>query len=364
MRILFVSANPHWSSRLDLGDEMRELLQSLRGQDIELMMLPAAQPEDLKIAVTSNQIDVLHFSGHATEEDGILLRDKDGMERAFSGAELRKLIDGEGIKLAFLNACRTVETAKEIEDSVGAVISTTELLDDEAAKRMTKSFYSALCHGGSIDQAFNDATAIIASDGYDNVYTHSGRSIEDSLLAAPDSDAPAATITGQSYYDKYYFISYLDEQIRSLKGRVALNRVMFWILFVCGLIFFGVIYSKGDKVELELLVNIFGQDRIDQYLGKPYLDSLLAVGAGLPALLALLQSRLTISTNQGLQSLLQMKEMAKSSENLTPELQGQLEKILEQCIRGADNRYQPWIDWFKVRSFFLTLFKKKQNQQT
>ena len=142
MRILFVSANPHWTSRLDLGDEMRELLHSLRGQEIELMMLPATQPEDLKVAITSNEIDILHFSGHATGQDGILLRDKDGMERAISGSELRELIEGEAIKLAFLNACSTAATAKAIENSVGAVIGTTAPLDDEAAKKMTKVFYS------------------------------------------------------------------------------------------------------------------------------------------------------------------------------------------------------------------------------
>lgn len=377
MRILFVSANPHWTARLDLGDEMRELLNSLRGQEIDLMMLPAAQSEDLKVAVASNNIDILHFSGHATEQDGILLRDKDGMEQAVSGSELRQLIEGGEIKLAFLNACNTEATAKAIENSVDAVIGTTEKLDDEAAKKMTKVFYSVLSGGGSIEQSFDEATKTILDDGFENVYMRSGDAADRSLLSSPGSDESAVKIKGQTYYDKYFFINYLDEQIRNLKGRVTLNRVIFWILFVLGVTFFAWLWTLGaeDEVDLKLLVDIIGEDRIDHYIGKPYLDSMIAIGAGIPVLLSFLQSRLTLNANQALKSLMQMKEMAKASENLTPELQDRLQKIVDQCIRGADRNYQPLIDWYgffqkfrlfaqKVSNQFLGLFGKERSQQT
>ena len=50
MRILFVSANPDWTPRLDLLDELRELKQSLKGKKYFLELLPAAQPEHEKKA--------------------------------------------------------------------------------------------------------------------------------------------------------------------------------------------------------------------------------------------------------------------------------------------------------------------------
>jgi len=377
MRILFVSANPHWTSRLDVGDEMRELLHSLRGQEIELMMLPSAQPEDLKVAVTSNKIDILHFSGHATEQDGILLRDKDGMERAISGPELREVIEGEAIKLAFLNARNTESTAKAIENSVGAVIGTTAPLDDEAAKKMTKVFYSVLSGGGSIDKSYDEATRTIKNSGFDSVYMRSGNARGEPLLSRPSSNKPAVTIKGQTHYDKFFFISYLDEQIRNVKGRVALNRVLFWILLASGLLFFLAILLL-DVEKMTLLEKIFGQKRINQYIGQyigeSYLDSLIAIGAGIPALFAFLQSRLAITTNQELQSLMQMKELAKTSENLTNEFQDRLQKILDQCIRGANKDYRAWPDWYRIfkkfplletgSGFFQMVFGKKPTQRT
>lgn len=369
MRILFVSVNPHWTARLDLGDEMRVLLHSLRRQEIDLMMLPAAQPEDLKVAVGGNNIDILHFSGHTTEQDGILSRDKDG-------TELRQLIEGREIKLAFLNACNTEITAKAIENSVGAVIGTTATLDGDAAKKMTKVFYSELSGGGSIEQSFREATKTILDDGFENVYMHSGRAAGRSLLTRPSSDEPTVKIKGQTYYDKFFFISYLDEQIRTLRGRVSLNRAIFWVLFACGVTFFAWLWTwdAEDTVDLTLLVNLVGTDRIDQYIGKPYLDSMLAIGAGIPVLLSFLQSRLTLNASQALKSLVQMKELAKASEDLTPELQNRLQKIVDQCIRGADRDYQPLVNWYgffqkfrpfteKVSDLFLALLGKKRNQK-
>lgn len=347
VKLLFVSSNPHWTERLDLGDEMRELLHSLRGQDIELMPLPAARLEDLEVAVTTNDIDVLHFSGHATASDGIILRDEDGMEVAMSGAELSQLIKDKNIKLAFLNACSTEATANAIKDNVDAVIGTNNPLDDRAAKKMTKVFYSELGSGHTIDEAFDEATESITKDGLKSVYMHTGNATAKPLLSEASSEKSGVRIKNQTYYDKYFFISYLDEQIRNLQGRVQLNRFIFRTMLVLGAAFLAAMWIFGvDKSAL--FVNFFGQERIDTYVGKPYLDSLIAVGAAIPILLASFQNRLTIHSNQEIRSLTQTKELVKSSENLTPELQTRMRVVMDQCIRGADKNYQPKIDWYEV----------------
>lgn len=347
VKLLFVSSNPHWTERLDLGDEMRELLHSLRGQDIELMPLPAARLEDLEVAVTTNDIDVLHFSGHATASDGIILRDEDGMEVAMSGAELSQLIKDKNIKLAFLNACSTEATANAIKDNVDAVIGTNNPLDDRAAKKMTKVFYSELGSGHTIDEAFDEATESVTKDGLKNVYMHTGNATAKPLLSKGSSEESGVRIKNQTYYDKYFFISYLDEQIRNLQGRVQLNRFIFRTMLVLGAAFLAAMWIFGvDKSAL--FVNFFGQERIDTYVGKPYLDSLIAVGAAIPILLASFQNRLTIHSNQEIRSLTQTKELVKSSENLTPELQTRMRVVMDQCIRGADKNYQPKIDWYEV----------------
>lgn len=351
LRILFVSSNPHWTQRLDLGDEMRGLLRSLRGQDIELMPLPAAQREDLEIAITANDIDVLHFSGHATEGDGIILRDMDGMEEAVSGPDLRELLKDKNVKLAVLNACSTEATANDICEQVGAVIGTTKPLDDRAAKQLTKVLYAELGAGQTIDDAFAAATASITDDGLDNVYVHAGTDTACPLTSDTPSEDASVRIRNQAFFDKYFFISYLDEQIKNIKDRVGLNRRIFSRLVVLGIAFLAYIWIR-EYDKLALLVNIFGQERIDTYVGKPYLDSLIAIGAGIPLLLSFFQNRLSIHSNTELRSLTQLKELAKAAEDLSPDMQTRLQKVMDQCISGADSGYDPearWFEFFEAR---------------
>ena len=347
LKILFVSSNPHWTERLDLGDEMRELLRSLRGQNVELMPLPAAQREDLEIAITSNEIDILHFSGHATEKDGIILRDADGMEEAVSGSTLRELLKEKKVKLAFLNACSTEATANDISEHVDAVVGTQKPLDDRAAKQMTKVFYAQLGAGRSIDDAFKAATTSVTDDGLENVYVCTGKETGQPLTADVPAEAAGVRIRNQAHFDKYFFISYLDEQIRNLKGRVALNRWIFYALLAAGGLFLAYIWIR-DYDKLALLVNFLGQDRIDTYVGKPYLDSLIAIGAGIPLLLSFFQKRLSIHANTELRSLAQMKELARASDDLSPEMQTRLQKLMDQCISGADENYDPLVDWYRL----------------
>lgn len=347
LRILFVSSNPHWTERLDLGDEMRELLHSLRGRDVELTPLPAARREDLEIAVTANEIDVLHFSGHATERDGIILRDEDGMEEAVSATELRELLKDKKIRLAFLNACTTEATANEISQHVGAVIGTKKPLDDRAAKKMTKVFYSELGAGRTIDDAFREATESVINDGLENVYVHAGDETNNPLTSDAPSEDARVKIKNQAYFDKYFFISYIDEQIRNLKGRVALNRWIFRALLAAGAAFVAYIWIWEIDIWA-LLVNIFGEERIDTYYGKPYLDSLIAIGAGIPILLSFFQNRLSIHSNTELRSLSQMKELARATEDLSPDMQTRLQKLMDQCISGADKGYEPLVDWYRL----------------
>lgn len=347
MRILFVSANPKWEDRLELGDELRTLLGSLKGRDVDLMLLPAAQPEDLKIALGSTAVDIVHFSGHA-EEEGILLRDSEGFAQQVPGPELRDLLQNNGVKLAVLNACATEKTAEDIRESVGAVIGTTKPLDDRAAKKLTKVLYASLGAGQTISAAFDEATATIEKAKLPNVYVRAGKEVDAPLFPGNTDEKGELRIEGQAPYDKFYYINYLDEQIRNLTGRVRLNRTLFWTLLVAGLLAWYWLWFKTPVAIGEVKEYVTSPNNWGNIFGTPLLDSLLALGAGIPALISFFQTRLLMQGNQELRSLKQMRELAKASEDLTPELRGRLQKILDQSIRGADKDYQPLLDWFRM----------------
>jgi hypothetical protein len=347
MRILFISANPKWEDRLELGDELRTLLGSLKGRDVDLMLLPAAQPEDLRVALGSADIDVVHFSGHA-EEEGILLRDSDGYAQQVSGSELRNLLQDNGVKLAVLNACSTKATAEEIEETVGAVIGTTKKLDDRAANKLTKVLYASLGTGQSIDAAFNEATETIEHAKLPNVYIRAGKDVDALLFPEKADEDGKVRIEGQAPYDKFFYISYLDEQIRNLTGRVRLNRALFWILLAVGLVAGLWLWIDTPVAIKDVWSYVTEPKNWDKVFGAPLLDSLLALGAGVPALVSFFQARLLMQGNQELRSLKQMRELAKAFEDLTPDLQGRLQKILDQSISGADKNYEPLLDWFRI----------------
>lgn len=347
MRILFISANPKWEDRLELGDELRTLLSSLKGRDVELMLLPAAQPEDLKVALGSTDVDVVHFSGHA-EEEGILLRDSEGFAQQVPGSELRDLLRDNGIKLVVLNACSTKVTAEAIEEAVGAVIGTTRPLDDRAAKKLTKVLYASLGTGQSIRTAFDEATETIEKSKLPNVYVRAGKNVDAPVFPEKADEKGEVRIEGQAPYDKFFYVSYLDEQIRNLTGRVRLNRMLFWILLAAGLFAWYWLWFNTPIGIGEVKNYVTKPENWGAIFGTPLLDSMLALGAGIPALLSFFQSRLLMQGNQELRSLKQLRELARASEDLTLELRGRLQKILDQSIRGADKDYQPMFDWFRM----------------
>ena len=347
MRILFISANPKWEDRLELGDELRTLLSSLKGRDVDVMLLPAAQPEDLKVALGSTQVDIVHFSGHA-EEEGILLRDSEGFAKQVSGSELQDLFRDKGIKLAVLNACATRNTAIDIEKTVGATIGTTRPLDDRAARMLTKVLYSSLGTGEPIRAAFDEATQSIEKSSLPNVYIRGGDKADAALFQDSVDEDAEIRIEGQASYDKYFYVNYLDEQIQNLTGRVQLNRVLFWVLLAAGLVTWYWLWFRTPVDITDVRQYVLNPENWTDVFGTPLLDSLLALGAGIPALISFFQSRLLIHGNQELRSLQQMRELARASEDLTPDLRKKLQKILDQSIRGADRDYQPLIDWYRL----------------
>jgi hypothetical protein len=347
MRILFISANPKWEDRLELGDELRTLMSSLKGRDVDLMLLPAAQPEDLRIALGSADVDIVHFSGHA-EEEGILLRDADGFAYQVPGSELLSLLQDKGVKLVVLNACSTRATAGQIEEAVGAVIGTTEPLDDRAANILTKVLYASLGNAQSVRSAFDDAVESIEHAKLPNVYIQAGANTDTPLFPGRSDETGEVRIEGRASYDKFFYISYLDEQIRNLTGRVWLNRVLFWVLLATGLVAWYWLWFNTPVTIGDVRNYVANPQNWGDIFGTPLLDSLLALGAGIPALISFFQSRLMMHGNRELRSLNQLRELAKASDELTPELQGRLQKILDQSIRGADKEYQPIVDWYRI----------------
>lgn len=160
MDILFVSAN-FSNAYMDIEREQRTLQNLTRSGGHSLHVLPAAEIPDLQEALSANKnhkaFDILHFSGHATEEEGLHLRGA-GRQQAFLSVEnLKECLKDSGIRLVVLNACSSEALALSLSEVVPAVIGTTRKVRDVVARQFTRLFYSALKENATVIEALDAA---------------------------------------------------------------------------------------------------------------------------------------------------------------------------------------------------------------
>jgi len=160
MDILFVSANSR-DQYVDIEREHRSLQKLVEAGGHSLRVLPAAEVVDLRDAVRSNghekPFDILHFSGHITEKEGLHLRGKGRQKETFSGEKLKELLTGSEVRLVVLNACHSETLAISISEVVPAVIGAVHLIRDVVARQFTRNFYAALNENSTVKEAFEFA---------------------------------------------------------------------------------------------------------------------------------------------------------------------------------------------------------------
>lgn len=189
MRILFLAANPKTTTHVDLEEELRSLEVELRGvkyrDQVVLTARHAVRPDDLVRYVREEQPTIVHFSGHASRE-GIFLRDDKGGYTKVNGASLARFFKDRGVKLVVLNACCTQEQAKLLPGAVSAVVGSTGILGDIAARRFSVAFYRALGEGYSIRDAFRDGGDVVVLENRNDVFWADGE-LDQSLVAPAKS---------------------------------------------------------------------------------------------------------------------------------------------------------------------------------
>ena len=177
MDILFVSANSA-NEYIDIEREHRTLQKLVETGDHSLRVLPAAEVADLRDALRANEkeraFDILHFSGHVTEEEGLQMRGEGRRKEFLSGETLKKFLKGSKVKLVVLNACHSEALAVLLSEVVPAAIGTTRKIRDVAARRFTRHFYSALKDDASVKDAF-EAALKKEKPSSSPAYMHAGR---------------------------------------------------------------------------------------------------------------------------------------------------------------------------------------------
>jgi hypothetical protein len=157
--ILFLSANPKGSMLLRLNEEEREIKERLRlagyGK-VPIQSTGAARPRDMQQAMLDVKPQIVHFSGHGAEKEGLVFEDAVGQAKlvdAVALSDLFKLFSSR-VECVILNSCYSEFQANEISQHIDYVIGMKKEIGDQAAIEFSVGFYTALGAGESIEFAY------------------------------------------------------------------------------------------------------------------------------------------------------------------------------------------------------------------
>lgn len=171
-KILFLSANPSDTSTLRLGEEVREIEEGLRRSryrdQFEMISKWAVRTQDLYRYLLDVQPQIIHFSGHGIEEEGIVLEDDTGVSKLVATDALEnlfKIFSNKGIECVLLNSCFSEVQAEAIGKYIPYVIGMSKGIEDQSAIVFSTGFYDALAAGETIQFAYQLGCSAIQISG-------------------------------------------------------------------------------------------------------------------------------------------------------------------------------------------------------
>ena len=160
--ILILAANPTDTSRLRLDEEVREIDEGLRRgnkrEQFKLEQKWAVRTRDFYRAILEHRPQIVHFCGHGTGVDGIVLEDDTGQATLVdleALSKLFKLFAVKGVECVVLNACYSEVQAQAISQYIKYVIGMNQTIGDKAAVAFAVAFYDALGAGETVEFAFD-----------------------------------------------------------------------------------------------------------------------------------------------------------------------------------------------------------------
>ncbi len=169
--ILFLAANPDGVTKLALDHECRAIREKIRASDypkaLELRSEWAVRPDDLLQYLNEYRPQVVHFSGHGSAGEELVLHDEVDRPVTVSTPALRALFSTlkDNIRVVLLNACYSRTQAEAIVEIVDCAVGMKRAIGDKAAIAFAASFYRALGFGRSVQEAFEQGRAAILLQG-------------------------------------------------------------------------------------------------------------------------------------------------------------------------------------------------------
>lgn len=147
MKILILASNPR--KDLNLEKEIRHLQGTIKRsknrEDLKVEIGFAVQPEDLQGLLLKHEPDIVHFCGHGTGQQGLVLQEDTGLEKLVSTDALSNLFElcSQWVKCVLLNACYSEVQANAIIQHIDYAIGMNHEIRDDSAIAFATGFYQA-----------------------------------------------------------------------------------------------------------------------------------------------------------------------------------------------------------------------------
>jgi hypothetical protein len=239
IKVLFLAANPAGTAVLRLDEEAREIEAKIRASEhrdsLELITKWAVRPDDLLQFLNQYKPQVVHFSGHGSPGDEIILLDALGSPKAISKEALVNLfrtLTGD-IRVVLLNACFSRPQGEAITEQIECAVGMNKTVGDKAAITFAAAFYRAVGFGCSVAEAFAQGrTALllegIPEDKTPELIARKGVDPARVILITPAGSSAAGQAPGTVHdpgksLEVFYSYSHKDEKLREqLESHLAL----------------------------------------------------------------------------------------------------------------------------------------------
>ncbi len=169
--ILFMAADPDGVTKLALGKECRAIREKIRASDfpkaLDFKTEWAVRPDDLLQYLNEYRPHVVHFSGHGSTSEELILHNDADQAKPVSKEALRSLFTTlkDNIRLVVLNACYSRLQAEAIVEVIDCAVGMKKAIGDQAAIVFAASFYRALGFGRSVKEAFDQGRTALLLEG-------------------------------------------------------------------------------------------------------------------------------------------------------------------------------------------------------
>ncbi|HEK1388368.1 TPA: hypothetical protein SMR00_000405 [Pseudomonas aeruginosa] len=197
IKVAFFATDPATASdrRLLLDEEVREIHQKIRLSDhrdaVKLESRWALRPGDILQYMNELKPTIVHFSGHGSDQNELVLQDRNGDAAFVPMASIVATFElYDSVRLVFFNTCHSFNQAAACTQYVDAAIGMNQSIGDEAARVFSAQFYSAIGFGCSIPIAFKQAKNALMLEGISEeptpeLYLRDGVDESDLILVKP-----------------------------------------------------------------------------------------------------------------------------------------------------------------------------------